>query len=161
MFLLHVEKMNNEKFIKELVEEKLAEIGGFIVDIVIHPNNKVLILIDKEEGLNVKDCAQVSRFVEHRLEDESNDLLSTHGLEVSSPGLDYPLKHLKQYIKNIGRKIQVTSLEGVEKTGVLKDVAEDAILLEEEKKVNKKIEKEDVKIPFLSIKEAKIVISFK
>lgn len=155
--------MDNEKYIRELVEEKLAEIGGFIVSVTIYPNTKIEILIDKEEGLNIRDCVQVSRHVESHLEEENNELLGTHGLEVCSPGLDYPLKHFRQYVKNIGRKVQVITTEGTEVTGTLKAVSESEIQIvpEQKQKGKKQMEKEDVKLPFQLIKETKIVISFK
>ncbi len=155
--------MDNEKYIRELVEEKLAEIGGFIVAITIHPNTKIEILIDKEEGLNIRDCVQVSRHVESHLEEENSELLISHGLEVCSPGLDYPLKHFKQYVKNIGRKVHIITTEGAEITGTLKAVSDAEIQVadEQKQKGKKQIKKVDVKVPFQNIKETKIVISFK
>ncbi len=155
--------MDNHKRITDLVEEKLAEIGGFIVDITIVPNAKIEILIDKEEGLNIRDCVQVSRHVESTLEEESNEILTSHGLEVCSPGLDYPLKHFKQYVKNVGRKVYVKKVEGEDVTGELLDVTEEGITVEAEikQKGKKRIEKAEVFIPFQEIKETKIVISFK
>jgi ribosome maturation factor RimP len=155
--------MDNEKIIRELVEEKLAEIGGFIVDINIHPNAKIEVLIDKDPVLNIRDCVQVSRYVEHSLEESGNDLLTTHSLDVASPGLDQPLKQLQQYYKNIGRTLLVQMKEGPEITGVLKSATEAEITLEAQ--VKQKGKKAAViemhTIPFSTIKETKIVISFK
>ncbi len=155
--------MDNEKYIRELVEEKLSEIGGFIVDVKIYPNTKIEILIDKEEGLNIRDCVQVSRHVESHLEEENNELLVSHGLEVCSPGLDYPLKQFRQYVKNIGRKVHIVTTDGAEIEGTLTDVSEEEVgVLEEQKQKGKKqIQKVDIKVPFKNIKETKIVISFK
>ena len=154
--------MDNEKLIRGLVEDKLAEIGGFIVDVAIQPG-KVVVLIDKEEGLNIRDCVQVSRHVERTLEEDPNSILNTHGLDVSSPGLDFPFKHIKQYHKNIGRSVNVIVNEGPEITGVLKSVSDEEIQVEEQvkQKGKKAFEKVVKTVPFQNIKETKIVISFK
>ena len=155
--------MENEKIIRELVEEKLAEIGGFIVDITIHPNSRIEVLIDKDPVLNIRDCVQVSRYVEHSLEESGNELLTTHSLDVASPGLDQPLKQVKQYYKNIGRTLLIQTVEGEEITGVLKEVTDDAVTVEAEikQKGKKQVLHELHTLPFQKIKETKIVISFK
>jgi ribosome maturation factor RimP len=155
--------MNTEKYIRELVEEKLAEIGGFIVEISIHPNARIEVLIDKDPVLNIRDCVQVSRYVEHALEESGNELLTSHSLEVASPGLDQPLKQKKQYFKNIGRTLSIQTVDDSQITGVLLEADEDMITVEEEKKQKGKKQsvKELHKIPYQNIKETKIVISFK
>lgn len=155
--------MITEKYIRELVEEKLDEIGGFIVDIKIQPNSKILVLIDKENGIVIKDCVQVSRHVESTLESEHPEVMETLGLEVSSPGLDYPLKHHRQYVKNVGRKVNVKLNNDSEKTGTLLKVSDESIEIAEElrQKGKKKVEINNAEIPFTNIKETKIVISFK
>ena len=155
--------MENEKIIRELVEEKLAEIGGFIVGITIHPNSRIEVLIDKDPVLNIRDCVQVSRYVEHSLEEAGNELLNTHSLDVASPGLDQPLKQIQQYYKNIGRTLFVQTAEGTEITGVLKAVTDATITVEAEvKQKGKKLVAHELHtLPFQKIKETKIVISFK
>lgn len=155
-------EMDNVKHIQELVEEKLKEVGGFLVDVKIQPNKKILVHVDKEEGIKISDCVAISRYLESNL--ENSGLLESHELEVSSPGLDQPLKVLKQYQKYTGKKIQVVTSDGIEKKGNLLSVNNEGIELNEIiiKKENKKRIEETINkfIPFNQIKETKIVVSF-
>src|ERR1700684_1279741 len=99
--------MNIEKRVTELVEEKIAEIQRpdlFLVDVKMHANGKLIILLDGDKGIGIADCAAVSRYVGFRLEEESA-IEDAYNLEVSSPGLDMPLTLVRQYIKNIGRNL--------------------------------------------------------
>jgi ribosome maturation factor RimP len=54
-------------------------------------------------------------------------------LEVSSAGLDEPLKSFRQYKKNVGRPVEISLLDGAMKEGVLKEVTEEGIVVEEAK----------------------------
>jgi ribosome maturation factor RimP len=149
-----------------LAEERIAEInkGLFIVDISINVNNIIHLEIDSEVGnVSIDDCIRVSRNIEHNLDRETEDF----ELNVSSAGLDKPLRNYKQYKKNIGRTLNVKILEKPTIEGILKAVEEDKIIIETRKKEKvenkkKKIELiEENKVPLAEIKEAKIVISFK
>ena len=81
-------------------------------------------------------------------------------LEVSSPGLDQPLKSLRQYKKNIGRLIEVLLVDGQKILGKLIDASEDGIVLEETKGKNKKKELINHAILFNNIKSTTIQIVF-
>jgi ribosome maturation factor RimP len=79
---------------------------------------------------------------------------------VSSPGLDEPLKLHRQYLKNIGRSVEVTLLDGTKTEGVLKEAAEEQITVEETKGKNKKKETVLHTIPFNNIKTTKVQVIF-
>jgi ribosome maturation factor RimP len=81
-------------------------------------------------------------------------------LEVSSPGLDEPLKLHRQYLKNIGRNVEVIKLDGTKIEGVLKEALEDHIILEETKGKNKKRETVSHTIPSNNIKTIKVQVIF-
>jgi ribosome maturation factor RimP len=81
-------------------------------------------------------------------------------LEVSSPGLDEPLKLRRQYLKNIGRAIEVLRVDGVKNEGKLLTVTEEEIVVEEEKGKGKKKELVQHTIPFSEIKATRIQIKF-
>jgi ribosome maturation factor RimP len=81
-------------------------------------------------------------------------------LEVSSPGLDEPLKLRRQYLKNIGRGVEVTRIDGEKNEGKLLQVGETEIVVEEEKGKGKKKELVQHTIPFDNIKSTKIQIKF-
>ncbi|HWV71597.1 MAG TPA: ribosome assembly cofactor RimP [Pseudosphingobacterium sp.] len=154
--------MNVENRVIELVEEKISDRPDlFLVDVKMHSNGKLIILMDGDQGINIKDCAAISRHVGYHLEEE-NVLEQAYNLEVSSPGIDTPLTLLRQYIKNIGRSISITMVDGSKREGQLLAASENSIQLEE---IKKEKGKKPVKIEntiFLDqIKETKVLISFK
>ena len=111
--------MNIEKRVKELVEEKIAELPHlFLVDVKMHTNGKLLILVDGDHGIGINECAQISRHVGFHLEEEGV-LDTAYNLEVSSPGVDWPLKSLRQYVKNVGRSLSIKMADGTKREGKL------------------------------------------
>jgi ribosome maturation factor RimP len=157
--------MNIEKRIRELVEEKIAEIERpdiFIVDVKFNPvGNKAIILLDGDRGAGIDECAQVSRYVGFKLEEE-NVIEEAYNLEVSSPGIDTPLMLVRQYTKNIGRQVAVKTADGAKKEGKLVAVNPADIVIEEVKKEKgKKAETVETPIPMEQINEIRVLISFK
>lgn len=155
-----------KKTVMDLIDERIAELanGLFVVDLTISAGNVIHVELDKHEGnVSVNDCMSVSRNVEHNLDREVEDF----ELHVSSAGLDRPLRVHAQYVKNIGREVKVVTLEGEKHEGVLKEVNESKIVLENsrmekpEGKKKKELIVEQQVFPFEQIKETKIIISFK
>ena len=153
---------NIEKRVTELVEEKLTELPGvFLVEVKMHAGGQLIILLDGDEGAGIAACAQVSRFVGFKLEEE-NVIEEAYNLEVSSPGIDTPLKLNRQYVKNTGRRVEVKLADGSKKEGKLSAVTTDYItLVEEVKEKGKKATEAEVNIPFDKITETRVLISFK
>ncbi|MGE5106508.1 MAG: ribosome assembly cofactor RimP, partial [Sphingobacteriales bacterium] len=81
-------------------------------------------------------------------------------LEVSSPGLDEPLKMFRQYKKNIGRNVEIITKDGQHKEGKLIEITEDGIIVEETKGKNKKKEVINHTFLFDHIKTTKIKAVF-
>ena len=136
----------------------------FIVELSISASNVIRLELDKTEGnVSIEDCMSVSRNIEHNLDREDADF----ELSVSSAGLDKPLRVHAQYVKNIGRDLDVKLKSKEKVTGTLMTVDESGIVLQREEKqaIEGKKKKELVvienKIAFSDINEAKIVISFK
>ena len=156
--------MNVEQRVRELVEEKIADREDlFIVDIKMHLNGTLMILIDGDNGIAIEDCAMVSRSVGFFLEEE-NVIEQAYHLEVSSPGIDYPLGMKRQYEKNVGRTISIQMVGEVNKKreGKLLEVQEEGILVEENiKEKGKKAIVQESFIAFDQITETKVLISFK
>lgn len=152
--------------VEGLINERIAELdnGLFVVELSISSANVINVELDKHQGgVSVEDCMSVSRNIEHNLDREVQDF----ELHVSSAGLDRPLRVLPQFIKNIGRTVKVVKLDGTKMEAVLKGADENQMLLETTSKVQiegkkkKEVVVEQVSLPFSSIKETKIVISFK
>ncbi len=156
--------MNIEKRVTELVEEKIAEIARpdlFLVDVKMHANGKLVILLDGDKGIGISECAAVSRYVGFKLEEE-NTIETAYNLEVSSPGIDMPLTLLRQYTKNMGRELAIKMADGSKKEGKLTALTEDAITIEEKiKEKGKKAGIIESVIPIDQITETKVLISFK
>lgn len=158
--------MITKKRVTELAEERIKERdnGLFIVDLTISSTNVIRLELDKYEGgVTVEDCVSVSRNIEHNLDRESSDF----ELHVSSAGLDKPLRVHAQYVKNIGRELEVKLNEGGKQAGKLIAVTDTTITLErtEKQTIEGKKKKELVtlqnELPFDSFTDARIVISFK
>lgn len=155
--------MIDEKLVRELVEQKIAGTDYFILDLSIRPGNNISVEIESIHPVSINDCVDISRQVEHNLDREAEDF----SLQVSSPGLDSPLRDYRQYIKNVGRQISIKPNEGEEFTGTIKEADEHGVTVVAKKKVQaenskKKIwEESEEKLPYSDIKQAKIIISFK
>lgn len=150
--------MNIEQRVSQLVEEKIADRQDlFLVDVKMHPDGKLIILADGDNGISIQDCAAISRYVGYKLE-ENNEMDHAYNLEVSSPGIDTPLKLLRQYQKNISRNVRVGEINGLIHEGKLVEARETEIVIEA---IGKKIEGMKQVIPYDQIKETKVLISFK
>lgn len=159
--------MTLEQEIKAIAESKLTDSRQFIVDVVVSARKgpkKVLVIVDGDEGVSIDDCAALSRELSKSL-DELSLLDDSYMLEVSTPGVDHPLKLKRQYKKNIGRKLKVKTADGVLE-GKLESVSDEAITVMQEttpagKGTGKKKEITSIDINFSQIEKAFVLVSFK
>lgn len=154
--------MEVKEQIKQFVEEKLSGSETFLVDVKAS-YSKIAVFVDSPKGLKLEECADISRYLESK--PELTAAFLTHELEVSSPGMDEPLKVLKQYEKRIGQEVSVLMKDGVRREGTLKSASANEILVVEtkHKKENGKKVFQTVEhtIPVDGIKETKVVFNFK
>lgn len=162
--LLLLSSMNVEAQIKALTEKIEALIsdkpGFFLVDIKITPSNNIKVFIDADQGINIDELVRLNRSLYRQIEEDGIFPGNDFSLEISSPGLDEPLKILRQYSKNIGRNVEVVMKDGIKTEGKLLDATDSEILIEEEKGKNKSKEYIKHNIPFEKIKSTKIKIKF-
>ena len=153
--------MISEIKVKELVEAKIKGTELFMVEVKVSGGNRINIAVDRPTKLNVSDCADISRYVESQLNRDVEDFEIT----VSSPGLDLPLKVLKQFEKHTGRNVRVVLKDGRLLRGKMTAANEEGIALElfrENKKKNKEqTVNETVNLKYPEIKETKLEITFK
>lgn len=155
-----------EEHVTSMLEEMFATseefTDCFVVD-VNQTNTKLEIFIDADSGMTFRKCQQISRFVEAYL-DEEQPLGEKYTLNVSSPGVDRPLKFQRQYVKNIGRNMKVTTNEGDDHEGKMISADEEKITLEAKVRVKegkrKKTVVQQTEIAYADIKKAKVKISF-
>lgn len=112
----------------------------FLVEIKIKPTNNVKLFLDGDQGVTIEKCISWNRALYKKIEEENLFPNGDFSLEVSSPGVDEPLKLFRQYKKNIGRTVEVILKDGIKVTGKMVDATEDAITVEETKGKNKKKE---------------------
>jgi len=154
--------------IHQVIVDVISEVAPevFIVDVSLQkgPKSTLNIKVDTDSGISLEECSRISRKVGWELE-EREDMDFPYTLEVSSPGVGSPLKLHRQYLKEIGRHLQVITLDGVEIKGKLLKVEEDSLTLEplperkgKKKKAPKPSQEAERQIKFEEIKEAKVII---
>jgi ribosome maturation factor RimP len=163
-----MDKETQIESIRRMIEEILLEEPVyFLVDLRIKPTNNIKVFLDGDSGITIEKCVQVNRKLYKKLEEAAFYPAGDFSLEVSSAGLDEPLKSLRQYKKNIGRRVEVQLQDGTQKEGQLTDVSEEGIVLEVStgKHVNGKLPSKKKEISthsflFNNIKSTKIQIVF-
>jgi ribosome maturation factor RimP len=121
----------------------------------------VTILVDTMEGVTIEACALLSRKLGHHIEEEAW-IEEAYNLEVSSPGLDFPLTHGWQFEKNAGRKVKVWLKEGDPVVGELQGHTADAIQVLTEKTVKHRsvVAKEPTWFPLQAVDKIRVQVSF-
>ena len=100
---------NTEKRIEELIQPTVTEMGYELVDVEFvkeGPNWYLRIFIDKKGGVTIDDCEAVSKTLE-KIFDEKDPIEQAYFLEISSPGIDRPLKKKEDFIKYNGEMVDV------------------------------------------------------
>ena len=150
-----------EKVNQLLVVQLLEKPSVFLIDLNISDSYKIIVTLDGDNGVVLQDCIDISRAIENNLDREEQDF----SLEVASAGVSSPLKHLRQYKKNVGRTLSVkTATQTIE--AELVEANEENIVLtwqaREPKKVGKgkeTVQKRE-EILYTDIKEAIVTITF-
>jgi len=132
----------------------------FLVEVRIKPTNNIKVFIDADEGVILSDLIEYNRKLYKQLEESELFPNGDFSLEVSSPGLDEPLKLFRQYKKNIGRFVEITLKDSEKKEGKLVEATEDGVVIETESGKGKKKETKQESILFDQIKNTKIQVKF-
>lgn len=146
--------------LKVYIDEAIADTNLFIVEIKGITVKRAMILLDGDEGVKIEDCARVSRHINQRMEEDglSEALIS---LEVSSPGVDFPLKFERQYPQHVGRTLAIKLADGKEIEGKLISIDAAVIAVEEKiKEKGKKVSLNNISLALSEIAEAKIKVTF-
>ena len=144
--------------ITSLVMPVLQEKDLVLVDVLYRRESSgwvLRLLIDKEDGVTLDDCTAVSREVSHLLDIE--DIIEqAFNLEVSSPGLDRPLKSVGDFQRFAGRKAKVTTKEPIEGNqvfmGRINKVEDELITME--------VGQQELRIPFSEVAKARLEVEF-
>jgi ribosome maturation factor RimP len=146
-----------EGFLDEILE---SESTYFKVKFKVKPTNNYKIFIDGDQGITIDQCIKFNRALYKKIEEAGLYPDGDFSLEVSSPGVDEPLQNIRQYKKNTGRKVEVTLLDERKLEGILKEVQEETVTIEETKGKGKKAVTEVTLLPFKDIKTTIVQIQF-
>jgi len=149
----------NIQTIENLLEPLLVD-DIFLVSIKVKPTNNYKIYLDADSGLGIEKCIKINRALYKKIEEMGMYPDGDFSLEISSPGVDEPLKLLRQYKKNIGRNVEVITNDDTKKEGLLKEVTEEAITIEHTEGKGKKAVTLNTEISFNDIKQTKVLIKF-
>jgi len=133
----------------------------FLIDLSVNEANKILVTLDGDQGIQLQDCIDISRAIEHNLDREEQDF----ALEVASVGVGSPLKLVRQYMNNIGRTLIVKLATSTIEAELIA-ATESHITLAWEAREPKKIGKgketvqKEQQIPYSEIKEAIVTVTF-
>jgi ribosome maturation factor RimP len=140
-----------------IVEELLEGTDKYLVEVLVQPSNRITVYFDGDQNVSISDCQWLSR----RIEEKLNKGFEDFELNVSSPGLDRPIRLPRQYNKRIGRELEIILLTGERITGILARADEKNIELEHPVRNRKKeTPKPNSVISLENIKSAKTIISF-
>ena len=123
--------MIDKKLVESVVNEWLEGKDYFLVDLSVSADDSIVVVIDHADGVWIEDCAELSRFIESRLDRDEEDF----ELEVGSAGLGQPFRVHKQWEIHVGKMVETQTRDGHKHQGVLTEVGEDGFTMEVETKV--------------------------
>lgn len=147
--------------IENLVDTVLAsEPEYFRVGVKIKPTNNIKVYIDGDKGIPIEKCVYFNRQLYKLIDEKEMFPPGEFSLEVSSPGVEEPLKFHRQYQKNIGRAVEVIFNDDSKKVGKLVQVTDSDMIIEQQTGKGKKAVTQQVVIPFENIKTTIVQIQF-
>lgn len=149
--------IDKEKLL-QTIEQQLEGTDRFVVDVTIKAGNRINVLLDSDTSIGINHCVAMTRHIEASFPREEED----YDLMVSSAGIDQPYKMLRQYIKNIGREVEVQLTDTTKVQGKLIKADAEGIAIQRQVKIkgSGKVD-ETLEFPFDQIKQTKEIISFK
>ena len=156
-----------EDYINTLLE-KSEDV--FLVEARVNPGNNIIVFLDADNGVTIDTCIRINRALYKQVEENALFPNGDFALEVSSPGIDEPLKLHRQYKKNIGRTVEVVLNDETKRQGKLTEVNNDEIIIEETEGKTKKahlygnksspVINKKTNILFNQIKHTKVLVTF-
>lgn len=145
-----------------LVSDKVNELVSgsalFLIEVKVKPTNNIKVFLDGDQGVNIESCTKINRALYKMIEEAALYPEGDFSLEVSSPGVDEPLRSIRQYQKNVGRTVEVSLNDDTKHLGTLISVGENEIVLE--KKLPKNKGSETLSLPFENINKTVVQIVF-
>jgi ribosome maturation factor RimP len=167
-FIYQMNSTSQQERLIDMVNTMLGENEEyFLVELRVKPGNNIQVILDADSGVSIAKCVDYNRRLYKQIEESGLFADGDFALEVSSAGVDEPLKLDRQYRKNIGRQVELVLKDGTRKEGKLSEVSETGLVLEETKgkspsgkPTGKKKEIIVHNIPFTEIKTTKVQVVF-
>ena len=118
--------MIDKQLLKDTVEEAIAGTDLFLVDVVVRPDNNIIVELDSVNGVDIDSCVAITKKIESVFDREVED----YELEVGSAGLTSPFKVKAQYDKNIGNDVEILTRDGRKLSGKLVETSDDTFTVE-------------------------------
>lgn len=132
---------NLEEKVKDKIEPTIEQLGYELYDVEYVKEGKdyfLRVYIDKETGIDLEDCEQVSNAINPIL-DEEDIIKEQYFLEVSSPGIERRLRTEKHFEENMGKEVEIklfTPIDGKKiYDGILEKVTKEDIYLKENESI--------------------------
>ncbi len=107
--------MENIASVPEMMEQILQQTDCYLVSHKADKSNNYKFFIDKDGDLKLADCMQINRQLRKMVDESELFPDGNYSLEISSPGLEHPLMHMRQYVKNIGRLVEISFIDETQK----------------------------------------------
>ena len=139
-----------EERVRSLAEPVLARYGADLVELQVKRGRTQLVRVvaDRVDGIDLETCARVSEEVS-RLLDAEDPIPGRYTLEVTSPGLNRPLRTPEDFRRNAGRRVRIV-LPRAQHEGTVKEVQDDSVTIA--------TDRGDERIPLAEIAKAKLLL---
>lgn len=150
--------MIDKDLLRQVVEEKLAMTDCFLVGITISNDNSIVVEIDSETSVDLNFCVELTRYIEQHFDREKED----YSLEIGSYSITNPFVDKRQYIKNVGRSVEVLTDDSKKIKGTLIEASDDGFVVETEIKEllegqkRKKTVKKQILFLYNNVKKTKL-----
>lgn len=163
LMVQNLNKVDLYKIVTELVKKFIDDDEIFLVEVNIKGkpgNQKIQVFIDGDNSVDVDECSKISKKLSSELE-EKDIIEGRYIIEVSSPGVDKPLKFIRQFPKHIGRELEIITIDKNRYQGKLLDIIDEQIEVSlKSNKLKKELNKESLKLSLDEIEQANVVLRF-
>lgn len=146
------------------MQQVLEGTDCFLVSHKVTPTNNYKFYLDSDTGFSLEKSIRINRQMRKMIEEAGLYPEGDYSLEVSSPGIDAPLKLFRQYQKNVGRLLEIVLNDEASTLVEARLTSLDEENLHLEKKVktkkNSPVATENIVIPFTDIRQATVCIEF-
>lgn len=135
--------MIDKQLLAKTVEDAISGTDLFVVDIVVKPDNNIIVELDSATSVDIDSCVAVTKKIEEAFDRDVED----YELEVGSAGLTSPFKVKAQYDKNIGNEVEILTRDGRKFSGTLVETSDETFTVE----VPVKVKPEGAKRPVVEL----------